>query len=422
MTMPKQSQPSRLTKSIICILSTLCIITWVTFPASAAEDASESTLSSFGLTDEQFENRVKDYLGIPYRKGGTSKKGMDCSGFVKTVYDNFFGIELPPSSSAQFRFSGLEKIDTDEMQSGDLIFFANSKKKRINHVGIYMSDRQFIHASSTEGITVSSLDERYWRKRFVGTKRHMVMATKQDSHDLQFESELDIPVHEKGRVSFYFWDEFGFSGFAGQNDRNPGSFKPQDLDISLLYFNEIAYDHSLFDDFKVNVSASHEKFEGFLGGAEVASAPHYDENEGSSQGTAERLGFKLASDYTPIPWVSITPAITYFDYPQGHQDFLNAAQWSLGVNTLVAPSHNRWSLSMQVQYSEKDDFATIASPYTRFTSLDVAVKLGINLTDNLQLSVMGMHDKRTAAYGMNPDSLLDSSTISDLFMTFNFRY
>lgn len=415
--MPKQSRLSLLTKSIIW---TLFIIAWVTSPASALEDSSESPLSPIEFTDVEFETKVKEYLGIPYRPGGTTKKGMDCSGFVRTVYDNLFGIELPPSSVAQFRFSGLEKIDTSEMQSGDLIFFANGKKKRINHVGVYISDRQFIHASSTQGITVSSLDERYWSKRFVGSKRHKELSFRPDEDDIQFEGSLEIPVHETGMVSFYSWNALDFTGFSEQDDLGHGSFKIHDLDFSLLYFNELSYEIVFLDDFSLNMSGFHERFEGFTYSPDHGGETTAYLEDGYFYDTAERLGFKLASDYQPVSWFSITPSVTYFDY--SNQDLLNAAKWSLGVNTHVSPLHQRWSLSMRVQYSERDDVTTIASPYSKFSSLDMAIKLGINLTDNLQFSIMGLHDKRLSAYSMQQDSLLNESSINDVFMTFNFRY
>ncbi len=143
------------------------------------EGPSEFSLSSIGLSEQKFEDEVKEYLGTPYRKGGTTRKGMDCSGFARTVYDELLGLELPHSSGDQFRSSELQKIDASELQAGDLVFFANKKKKRsnqrINHVGVYLSDGQFIHASSSEGIIVSSLDEKYWKMRFVGSKRHLAL-------------------------------------------------------------------------------------------------------------------------------------------------------------------------------------------------------------------------------------------------------
>jgi hypothetical protein len=138
----------------------------------AMERQPEESFPFFGFTGQQFEVEVKKYLKIPYRKGGTTRKGMDCSGFAKTVYSRLFGIELPHNSTQQFCFSALRKIDELNLQPGDLIFFAGKKKKKINHVGVYISDRQFIHASSTLGITVSSLDDSFWKKRFVGSKRH----------------------------------------------------------------------------------------------------------------------------------------------------------------------------------------------------------------------------------------------------------
>jgi len=112
---------------------------------------------------------LKQYLGIPYRKGGISKKGMDCSGFVRTVYRQLFGLELPHSSRDQYHCPDLAKITRNRLQTGDLLFFA--RKKKINHVGIYLANNKFIHASSSLGITISSLDEAYWQKRFFGSKR-----------------------------------------------------------------------------------------------------------------------------------------------------------------------------------------------------------------------------------------------------------
>lgn len=161
-------------KGISCSICCLLIAVFSSF-AFATERHYGSPLSSFGFTDEQFENKVKEYLDVPYKRGGASRKGMDCSGFSRIVYSKLFGIKLPHSSVDQFRSSALRRIDVGKLQPGDLIFFANTKKKKVNHVGVYISDRQFIHASSSQGIIVSSLDESYWRNRFVGSKRHVAL-------------------------------------------------------------------------------------------------------------------------------------------------------------------------------------------------------------------------------------------------------
>ncbi|MFV0437347.1 MAG: C40 family peptidase [Desulfopila sp.] len=175
--MPRQFSKTLFVKTAI-ILLLVCAGVQLPATSSATERPYGSPLTSFGFTDKQFENKVKEYLDIPYKLGGTSKKGMDCSGFSQTVYSKLFGIKLPHNSVQQFRLSALRKIDPTQLQPGDLIFFANKKKKRVNHVGVYISDRKFIHASLSRGITVSSLDNAYWKKRFAGSKRHIALNSK----------------------------------------------------------------------------------------------------------------------------------------------------------------------------------------------------------------------------------------------------
>ena len=77
---------------------------------------------------------------------------------------------------------------------------------------------------------------------------------------------------------------------------------------------------------------------------------------------------------------------------------------------------------MLLQYSEKDDYKDITSPYSRFSSLDLAIRLGINISDNLQFSIMGEHDKRSTAYGISGDSVLLNSRTSNVSMSFDFSY
>jgi len=397
-------------------------------PAYGSASHSGSSLSAFGLTDEKFESSIKGYLNIPYRKGGASEKGMDCSGFVRTVYNRFFDIKLPYNAQAQFGFSDLEKIDPLDMQPGDLIFFTNNKKKkRITHVGVYISGRQFIHASSSQGVTVSSLDNRYWKKRFVGSKRHMILNANPDSDKIRVESALAIPVHENGMIRSYTRNDFHFNGLAVQNDVSPFDhtpFETHGLNYPSLSFYEIRYDHTLFDGFNVNLSASHERFD------PLTAWPGFDFTardtdylpDASLPDPANRLGFKLASAFQPSNWFSITPSITFFDYSNENEDLLNAPQWTFGVNTLLSPINKQWSLSMLLQYSESDDLATAKSSYTRFSTLDLGIKLWFHLTDNLQFSIMGNHDIQTSAHGLQTDSLFMQSSSSNVFMMFDFSY
>lgn len=112
---------------------------------------------------------------IRYRRGGSEPStGFDCSGFVRYVYKHALGKELPQNSASQFLTGN--KIDRDEMKTGDLVFF-RVKGKRVSHVGIYLGEGRFIHAPSTgKRISVSELNEGYWAKRFVGAKRPNVLS------------------------------------------------------------------------------------------------------------------------------------------------------------------------------------------------------------------------------------------------------
>ncbi|NVN98229.1 MAG: C40 family peptidase [Geobacteraceae bacterium] len=110
------------------------------------------------------------FVGIPYRWGGENVvDGMDCSGFVRAVY-NLCGVNIPRTSGEQFRTG--DNIVITDLVDGDLVFFGASSDK-INHVGIYVGNRKFVHAPRRgDEIKISSLDDKYFAERFVGAKRY----------------------------------------------------------------------------------------------------------------------------------------------------------------------------------------------------------------------------------------------------------
>lgn len=109
-----------------------------------------------------------------YVRGGRSPStGFDCSGFVRYVFAHAIGLDLPANSAAQF-LAGL-KVKRADMQPGDLVFFRTRGKQRVSHVGIYIDNGRFIHSPSAgKSVEVSSLDEGYWSKRFIGARRPSV--------------------------------------------------------------------------------------------------------------------------------------------------------------------------------------------------------------------------------------------------------
>jgi hypothetical protein len=112
-----------------------------------------------------YYKEVCDWLGAPYKFGGNSQQGTDCSGFVVAVYERVFGLKLPRQSAQQAEQS--KSCEKSKLKPGDLYFF-NTSGKGVSHVGMHLTDDFFIHASTQKGVIVSNLREIYYSKHFVG--------------------------------------------------------------------------------------------------------------------------------------------------------------------------------------------------------------------------------------------------------------
>ena len=108
-----------------------------------------------------------NYIGVPYVFGGTSPYGFDCSGYVQYVFAKS-GISLPRTADVQYEVG--TPISTTDLVSGDLVFFS-TYTYGASHVGIYVGDGQFIHASSSRGVTIDSLGSSYWSSHYIGARR-----------------------------------------------------------------------------------------------------------------------------------------------------------------------------------------------------------------------------------------------------------
>jgi len=143
-----------------------------TAPYKESADAANFTsrLEAKNIRDEvktKLMAQYQEWRGVPYDHGGLSKRGVDCSGFVYLTYRNKFGINLPRSTEQQSRL-GLQ-ITPREMRAGDLVFFKSLFSDA--HVGIYLGKGNFLHASTSQGVRISSMNNVYWRDKFWKAQR-----------------------------------------------------------------------------------------------------------------------------------------------------------------------------------------------------------------------------------------------------------
>jgi cell wall-associated NlpC family hydrolase len=121
-----------------------------------------------GLNRDSLLLDAVSFLGVPYKYGGNSKDGVDCSGLTCSVYETAVKKKLPRSTMEQYQTGA--PIEKSELQFGDLVFFDTTGRKP-SHVGIYVEDDLFVHASVVSGVTISSLESTYYKNRFVGARR-----------------------------------------------------------------------------------------------------------------------------------------------------------------------------------------------------------------------------------------------------------
>ena len=138
--------------------------------ASASEQGGATT-SKAQRIESRVRTAMEPWMGTPSKFGGETKNGVDCSGLVQALYEEAFGVGLPRTTGQQHKKG--RRIDRSQMRAGDLIFFRTGDSQR--HVGIYLEDRKFVHASSSQGVTISPLKYDYWQNHYWKTKRFSVL-------------------------------------------------------------------------------------------------------------------------------------------------------------------------------------------------------------------------------------------------------
>ncbi|MEP6791628.1 MAG: C40 family peptidase [Ramlibacter sp.] len=175
----------------LCILLFACASAHAAPPAPAEDDmgrfmADKGLLTRLEQVRTSVTNRASElvvtamgFLGVPYRRGGnTVETGFDCSGFVRAMYEQTVGLVLPRRANEQA--AATQKIDKQDLQPGDLVFF-NTMRKAFSHVGIYVGDGKFIHSPKPGAeVRVEDMGVNYWARRFDGARRVQQVASPAD--------------------------------------------------------------------------------------------------------------------------------------------------------------------------------------------------------------------------------------------------
>lgn len=164
---------------------------WLCNPARASDitdidmrpqpSSTRSKLQQFTDRASELAVSAMGMIGIHYKYGGNNpENGLDCSGLVRYVFKDAWGVNVP-RTAAELSRSG-EKIDKQDLKPGDLVFY-NTLRRSFSHVGIYLGDNKFIHAPSTGGkVRIESMDLAYWKSRFNGARRINDPDPDSDSH------------------------------------------------------------------------------------------------------------------------------------------------------------------------------------------------------------------------------------------------
>jgi cell wall-associated NlpC family hydrolase len=337
--------------------------------AAPAKSQASDRLGDAPLTDKDIQDEMRKHLGVQYRKAGQSEKGFDCSGFVKTVYDEIFGVDLPHQSSQQVRAPELVDVSTDSLKTGDLIFFSTTgKKNAVTHVGIYLSDGKFIHSIRKKGVVVSDLEAPYWTSKIVSARRLRERALPEQMETTRTTLGLAMSFDEQQTVSLRY-----------------DQIKLPSLARSLYLSNdERLLPHG--GDLLPSIIDDHES------GLALQSYPQM----GMTPGSWEMTGgygrqLRLSGDLRPSEGFSITPSLAYTQYNNSSVSAGEVAyhQVSLGLSFDLFSSSDGWSFStgLEIPIGRYSSDHLGEEPDGRF--VDFSLVYQQQLSDRFRLDISG---------------------------------
>ncbi len=408
---------------ILCaVVLVLCLV--VPALAGKKRTSQKKTPAKKSVTPEvspTLEQEAMKYLGVKYRTGGSNESGVDCSGFVRLVYQNFFGVQLPHQSSSIYQTSGLSKVSLDDLMTGDLVFFTPShKSKRINHVGIYLSEGNFIHAGRRTGVVVSSLDNRYWRSRIMGAKRMAGLARPEtgEAYDMDWASPMAHGQLFSTSLSSLEQDFFSSSPSDGSPWRAYYTVHPMGLELGYVKAFEGNRGELLQISFKQDTLLFWDSVD--------ADAPAGMEGANLLQGDIPSFALvqevRVGSDLRPFEWLRLTPSLSYFNYHGALED-TGLPRTSMGLNVSLGSETHGWFLSTGFRYASLISGRGFSSEEGAPTALDMSLTFTQRLSNSLLISLTGAQVQRFGTTESNRSDLDGKEDYDRRFsVMFNFTY
>lgn len=333
------------------------------------------------------EQEISKFFGLRYRFGAEGAGGIDCSALVKQVYSDVFGVNLPRSSTEQSQLGQLEYVPNGDLKTGDLVFFGPNRKK-VNHVGMYLAGGHFLHAARSEGVTISRLDDAYWKSRFMFSKRMRGLDAGEDDDDLME----------------------GFRGHFSQDSYRLALNRDSESDVSFL-------------DVGVKVNSSLELLlSGFFLSSLADHGPSGDLSTSTGlngpESQSDGGGFRLSAVLSPFEWMKLVPSVTQVDV----RDDRSRDYQKFGLETWMILPSTRLSVFMGAYARNQDDlFDRPFNSSPDWQTMDMALGLHYQLSESLRFSLWGTHvyspDPR-----VNEDSSSRRTPVDDVSFQLNIKF
>ena len=359
---------------------------------SAKTKAKAEAITSEVLPElpENLETEITKFFGLRYRLGGEGQSGFDCSGLIKQVYSEVFGINLPRTSSEQSRMGSLESVAKDELKTGDLVFFGPNRRN-VNHVGMYLAGGHFLHAARSEGVTISRLDESYWNSRYMFSKR---------ARGLELVEERDEATDLTKALAK---DSLSFA-LGGEDDAEGFSF----LEAGIKINDSLEF---LLSGFFLN-ALDHNDSPPDLESSTVLNTADPSESEG---------GFRLAAILSPLEWIKLIPSVTQVEGDRNDKKRDQDYQ-KFGLETWMILPSSQLAVFMAAHAKNQEDFFERplgVSP--DWQTMDVALGLHYHLSNSLRFSLWG-----TQTYNpdlkANEDAARRNAPIEDVSFQFKINF